>query len=396
MTANFLVEPTRNFLEGRPRSAPAPRTARASSGSKGRPARMSTLAATKADGFYYPPDWTPEGGSASLARKFNKNGSLGKRANKLNEGKLTVRFEMPYNVGCRRCGQMIARGVRFNAEKKMVGKYHSTPIYAFTMLSRCCANRLEIHTDPKEAEYIIVSGADRKIGGAGAATRYNDHAKALDAEGTTEIELQSREDRDAMMADPMGRLERTVGMVRAADVTDGDDPTNASTRAPATFIELRDQSKNRWKDDYEANRTLRRAMRGQRKEIKALKEEGKRLNLPEHVKLLPRSETDAHEAREAFRRTRGPVLQVAGVSDAPRRVATRAEIEASSIFSGPGVAAAVANRSAPRLTAGKAAGYAPTQMGGGSRGLEAMRTAGKRSSADSRAAKLARLRRDGR
>ena len=190
---------------------------------------MSTLAATKADGFYYPPDWTPEGGSASLARKFNKNGSLGKRANKLHEGKLTVRFEMPYNVGCRRCGQTIARGVRFNAEKRVVGKYHSTPIYAFTMLTRCCANQLEIHTDPKDAEYVIVSGADRRIGGAGAATRYNDHAKGLDAEGTTEIELQSREERDAMMADPMGRLERTVGMVRAAE--DGDGPS-ASGRAP--------------------------------------------------------------------------------------------------------------------------------------------------------------------
>ena len=210
---------------------------------------MSTLAATKADGFYYPPDWTPEGGSASLARKFNKNGSLGKRANKLHEGKLTVRFEMPYNVGCRRCGQTIARGVRFNAEKRVVGKYHSTPIYAFTMLTSCCANQLEIHTDPKDAEYVIVSGADRRIGGAGAATRYNDHAKGLDAEGTTEIELQSREERDAMMADPMGRLERTVGMVRAAE--DGDGPS-ASGRAPPTFIELRDRSKNRWKDDYEA------------------------------------------------------------------------------------------------------------------------------------------------
>ena len=241
-------------------------------------AAMSTLAATKADGFYYPPDWTPEGGSASLARKFNKNGSLGKRANKLHEGKLTVRFEMPYNVGCRRCGQTIARGVRFNAEKRVVGKYHSTPIYAFTMLTSCCANQLEIHTDPKDAEYVIVSGADRRIGGAGAATRYNDHAKGLDAEGTTEIELQSREERDAMMADPMGRLERTVGMVRAAE--DGDGPS-ASGRAPPTFIELRDRSKNRWKDDYEANRTLRRAMRGQRKEIKALREEGKRLNLAE-------------------------------------------------------------------------------------------------------------------
>ena len=358
---------------------------------------MSTLAATKADGFYYPPDWTPEGGSASLARKFNKNGSLGKRANKLHEGKLTVRFEMPYNVGCRRCGQTIARGVRFNAEKRVVGKYHSTPIYAFTMLTSCCANQLEIHTDPKDAEYVIVSGADRRIGGAGAATRYNNHAKGLDAEGTTEIELQSREERDAMMADPMGRLERTVGMVRAAE--DGDGPS-ASGRAPPTFIELRDRSKNRWKDDYEANRTLRRAMRGQRKEIKALREEGKRLNLAEHVKLLPRSEEDAHEAREAFRRRRGPVLHIAAASDAPRRGATRAEIEASSIFSGPGVSAAAANRSssAPRLTQGKGTGYAPgagvaVQMEK-SRGLEAMRTVAKRSSADSRAAKLARLRSD--
>ena len=358
---------------------------------------MSTLAATKADGFYYPPDWTPEGGSASLARKFNKNGSLGKRANKLHEGKLTVRFEMPYNVGCRRCGQTIARGVRFNAEKRVVGKYHSTPIYAFTMLTSCCANQLEIHTDPKDAEYVIVSGADRRIGGAGAATRYNDHAKGLDAEGTTEIELQSREERDAMMADPMGRLERTVGMVRAAE--DGDGPS-ASGRAPPTFIELRDRSKNRWKDDYEANRTLRRAMRGQRKEIKALREEGKRLNLAEHIKLLPRSEEDAHEAREAFRRRRGPVLHIAAASDAPRRGATRAEIEASSIFSGPGVSAAAANgsSSAPRLTQGKGTVYAPgagiaVQMGK-SRGLEAMRTVAKRSSADSRAAKLARLRSD--
>ena len=193
-----------------------------------------------------------------------------------------------------------------------------------------------------------------------------------------------------MMADPMGRLERTVGMVRAAE--DGDDPS-ASGRAPPTFIELRDQSKNRWKDDYEANRTLRRAMRGQW-------EEGKRLNLAEHVKLLPRSEEDAHEAREAFRRRRGPVLHIAAASDAPRRGATRAEIEASSIFSGPGVSAAAANRSssAPRLTQGKGTGYAPgagvaVQMKK-SRGLEAMRTVAKRSSADSRAAKLARLRSD--
>ena len=38
---------------------------------------MSTLAATKADGFYYPPDWTPEGGSASLSARLGKKAKAG-------------------------------------------------------------------------------------------------------------------------------------------------------------------------------------------------------------------------------------------------------------------------------------------------------------------------------
>ena len=268
---------------------------------------MSTLAATKADGFYYPPDWTPEGGSASLARKFNKNGSLGKRANKLHEGKLTVRFEMPYNVGCRRCGQTIARGVRFNAEKRVVGKYHSTPIYAFTMLTSCCANQLEIHTDPKDAEYVIERRRQTDRRGGHQVQRPRQGSRRRGYHGD---ELQSREERDAMMADPMGRLERTVN-----------GPSRGGRRRPvgvrprASHVHrAQGPVKNRWKDDYEANRTLRRAMRGQRKEIKALREEGKRLNLAEHIKLLPRSEEDAHEAREAFRRRRGPVLHIAAAS----------------------------------------------------------------------------------
>lgn len=39
------------------------------------------------------------------------------------------RFEMPFNVWCGGCESMIAKGVRFNAEKKQVGNYYSTKVF---------------------------------------------------------------------------------------------------------------------------------------------------------------------------------------------------------------------------------------------------------------------------
>lgn len=38
------------------------------------------------------------------------------------------RFEMPFNIWCGGCNSMIAKGVRFNAEKKQVGNYYSTKV----------------------------------------------------------------------------------------------------------------------------------------------------------------------------------------------------------------------------------------------------------------------------
>jgi len=35
---------------------------------------------------------------------------------------------MPYNIWCGGCNSMIAKGVRFNAEKKQVGNYYSTKV----------------------------------------------------------------------------------------------------------------------------------------------------------------------------------------------------------------------------------------------------------------------------
>lgn len=40
-------------------------------------------------------------------------------------------------------------GVRYNAEKKKIGNYHSTPIYSFRCKCHLCSGWFEIQTDPK-------------------------------------------------------------------------------------------------------------------------------------------------------------------------------------------------------------------------------------------------------
>ena len=45
-------------------------------------------------------------------------------------------------------------GVRYNAEKKKVGNYYTTPIYRFRMKCHLCDNHFEIETDPKVSPLI--------------------------------------------------------------------------------------------------------------------------------------------------------------------------------------------------------------------------------------------------
>ena len=55
------------------------------------------------------------------------------------------------------------QGVRFNAEKQQVGNYFSTKIWNFSMKAPCCGERIEVQTDPKNHEYVIIRGARRKV-----------------------------------------------------------------------------------------------------------------------------------------------------------------------------------------------------------------------------------------
>lgn len=105
------------------------------------------------------------------------------------------------------------------------------------------------------------------------------------------LEYRTEEERAALSTNPMSSLERGV-----------EDDRRVKARARTT-IELNALSKARWKDDYEANKSLRRSMRGRRKEEHSLRDKGRALGLPDHVKLRPEREEDKEYARRVFNAT---------------------------------------------------------------------------------------------
>ncbi|KAG1746268.1 DUF572-domain-containing protein [Suillus occidentalis] len=109
---------------------------------------------------YYPPDYDPDKHQSLNA--YRGKHALGDRARKLDKGILITRFELPFNIWCGTCNNHIGMGVRYNAEKKKVGAYYSTPIYSFRCKCHLCDGWFEIQTDPKNTRYVVVSGARQK------------------------------------------------------------------------------------------------------------------------------------------------------------------------------------------------------------------------------------------
>ena len=78
----------------------------------------------------------------------------------------TIRFELPVPIWCSTCpdasvDKLIAAGIRFNAEKKRVGNYFSTPVFAFKIKHTACGGWIEIRNDPKKAREAAEGKADK-------------------------------------------------------------------------------------------------------------------------------------------------------------------------------------------------------------------------------------------
>lgn len=281
---------------------------------------MSTLAAARADNFYFPPDWAPNRGGLN---KFNKShGALGKRANKLaSHGILVVRFEMMYNAWCLGCKRPIGRGTRYNADKKRVDHYFSTPVYEFNMKCATCPQRFVIRTDPKNRDYKFVSGIRRKVEGYTLETARESEAVVVDGEA----------ERAVRVANALAALEHSATSERQA--------RSAAARLDATMTLVSARSR----EAPRLNKIMRQRARVRRRESRELKREAAALGLG--IPLLPRGaggeksdEVRAVAAASRRKRARAkvPHSEGAGADSTTRRLMRR--VASQSIFDSPGAA----------------------------------------------------------
>ncbi|XP_060710831.1 probable splicing factor YJU2B [Hemiscyllium ocellatum] len=219
---------------------------------------------------YYPPDFDPA--KHGSLNKYRNSHPLRERARKLSQGILIIRFEMPYNIWCDGCGKHIGMGVRYNAEKKKVGNYYTTPIYRFRMKCHLCVNHIEMQTDPANCDYVIVSGARRK-------------EERWDMKDNEQILTTEHEEKKKLETDAMYKLEHGVS-----------DQEKLKIAIP-TLSDIQEMQ-NAWKDDFAMNSMLRKKFRDEKKVLKEVeeKDEALRNKASLSIPLVQESEDDKHLA----------------------------------------------------------------------------------------------------
>ncbi|XP_011876578.1 PREDICTED: coiled-coil domain-containing protein 130 homolog [Vollenhovia emeryi] len=200
----------------------------------------SAMGERKGTNLYYPPDYDPRAGGLN---KFLGTHALRERARKIHMGILIIRFEMPYNIWCDGCGNHIGMGVRYNAEKKKIGMYYSTPLYQFRMKCHLCDNHFEIKTDPANLDYVIVSGARRQ-------------ENRWDPKQNEQVVPETKEVSCRLYDDAMYKLEHGMEDKKVAKSRDS---------ALEGAIALNESI---WKDDYSSNCAVRALFRERKKELK--------------------------------------------------------------------------------------------------------------------------------
>ncbi|XP_010611701.1 coiled-coil domain-containing protein 130 [Fukomys damarensis] len=215
---------------------------------------------------YYPPDFSPAK-HGSLNRYHNSH-PLRERARKLSQGILIIRFEMPYNIWCDGCKNHIGMGVRYNAEKKKVGNYYTTPIYRFRMKCHLCVNYIEMQTDPANCDYVIVSGAQRK-------------EERWDMEDNEQVLPTEHEKKQKLETDAMFRLEH------------GEADRSSLRKAMPTLSNLQ-EAQSAWKDDFALNSKLRKRFREEKKAAQEEEERDQALQAKANlaIPLVPETEDD--------------------------------------------------------------------------------------------------------
>ena len=175
---------------------------------------------------------------------------------------------------CLGCQLSIGKGVRFNAEKFKVGNYHTTTIWGFRMKSPCCKTPIEIHTNPKESDYDVITGARRKLTSLHSARDGGDDG---DVAPRTHVGIDSNNSK-------MSKLEKKMTNEKMA---------RANNR---NLESIKERSYDRYGEDVERNRELRRSMRSARDDVRKREKRRDELGLSKEITLLPETRLDRARA----------------------------------------------------------------------------------------------------
>ncbi|CAD5216185.1 unnamed protein product [Bursaphelenchus xylophilus] len=234
-----------------------------------------TMGERKGQNFYYPPDFNYK--KHKNLNHYHGTHALRERASKIKEGILVIRFEMPFNVWCLGCNNHVGMGVRYNAEKKKIGMYYTTPLYEFRMKCHLCDNYFVIRTDPKNFDYEMVEGLRRQD-------------KRFDPSDVDNLGAVDRTFQQKLAGDAMFKAEHQK-----------DDKKKAEDNEHQ--IEKLERIKQRDRNAYDMNCELRRQFRYQKKilnEQRAADDELKqRLSL--NIDLMPSTSEDQKMANRILR-----------------------------------------------------------------------------------------------
>uniref|UniRef100_A0AC34GSZ6 Coiled-coil domain-containing protein 130 n=1 Tax=Panagrolaimus sp. ES5 TaxID=591445 RepID=A0AC34GSZ6_9BILA len=218
----------------------------------------------KGQNHYYPPDFNYK----THKNLNNYHGTHALRDRKKGNGVIIIRFEMPFNVWCLGCNNHIGMGVRYNAEKKKIGMYYTTPLYEFQMKCALCPQKFIIRTDPKNFDYEMVDGCRRQ------EKRFD--SGELDNVAPVDRSESLKLDANAMYKREHQKLDKD----KQEDVKD--------------TIEKLEWIQERLRDDYTANCALRNQFRSEKKYLNGVKisDDNLKQRLSLEIRLQPESEED--------------------------------------------------------------------------------------------------------
>ncbi|KAF8362824.1 hypothetical protein PRIPAC_89747 [Pristionchus pacificus] len=227
---------------------------------------LEKMGERKGQNHYYPPDFDYK--KHRNLNNYHGTHALRERAAKIKEGILIIRFEMPFNIWCLGCNNHVGMGVRYNAEKKKVGMFYTTPLYEFRMKCHLCDNYYVIRTDPKNFDYELVEGCRRQ------EKRFDPST----VDGSAPID---RGEHLKLAADSMYKAENA------------EDDRQKGTKDDKKIDHL-EWLQERMRDDFAANSALRRSFRTEKKSLneqRALDDDlRKRASLS--IKLMPEHPED--------------------------------------------------------------------------------------------------------